>query len=447
MQNNVKIKKQIAKLEKEKNKPNYKAYPVVLVIMIALVHLLDTYATDICTKVQSLYVNDFFVIGKGMTFESGLQKATIITTIGYVFTVIGPFYKALMDKIGRKPIFIINTAGMAVGMLFCWFSPNFIVFAIGQLCIVFFTMHDMQMLYIYEVAPSKWRSTLYFACKFIGVFGTIAIPLMREKFVQADGSGWRNVFIIPAVIGFVIFLMSALFMKESPIFIENRLNNLKNTEIEKENKKEIKTGIFPAIKYIFTHNQLKWLAVCIMVICTSMYAISMYYESYLSTVMTTQEVTGALYLQPIAMSVVYLSAGFISDKFGRKPASVVYSITAILGFVIFFILSEKNASPTAVGIMLGIYLGSFWNVTDLNGMMFSESAPTELRGSIMGTQALLLGVGTAVSLVLCMVLLSFIPLKTVMLSVGIPGLAIGSILTIAKLKETKGTDLTSVKYE
>lgn len=447
MQNNIKTQKQITKLEKEKNKPNYKAYPIILIIMIALVHLLDTYATDICTKVQSLYVNDFFVIGKGMTFESGLQKATIITTIGYVFTVIGPFYKALMDKIGRKPLFIINTAGMAFGMLLCWFSPNFIVFAIGQLCIVFFTMHDMQMLYIYEVAPSKWRSTLYFACKFLGVFGTIAIPLMRDKFVQADGSGWRNVFIIPAVIGFIIFLMSAMLLKESPIFIENRLNNLKNIETETENTKEIKTGIFPAIKYIFAHKQLKWLAICIIAICTSMYAISMYYESYMSTVLTTQEVTKALYFQPIAMSVVYLLAGLISDKFGRKPASCIFSVAAIIGFIAFFVLTERNAPPTAVGIMLGIYLGSFWNVTDLNGMMFSESSPTELRGSIMGTQALLLGVGTAVSLVLCMVLLSFIPLKTVMLIVGIPGLAVGSFLTITKLKETKGTDLSSVKYE
>lgn len=447
MLKDTKIQKQITKLEKEKNKPNYKAYPIILVILIALVHLLDTYASDVCTKVQSLYVNDFFVIERGLSFESGLQKATIITTIGYVFTVIGPFYKALMDKIGRKPIFIINTAGMALGMILCWFSPNFIVFAVGQLCIVFFTMHDMQMLYIYEVAPSKWRSTLYFACKFLGVFGTIAIPLMRDRFVQADGSGWRNVFIVPAVIGFVIFLMSAMVLKESPIFIDNRLNYLRNVGNKTEKQQEIKTGIFPAIKYIFTHSQLKWLAICIMVICTSMYAISMYYESYMSTVLSTEDVTKALYLQPIAMSVVYLLAGFISDKFGRKPASCIFSVTAVIGFIVFFVLTEKQVSPIYVGIMLGVYLGSFWNVTDLNGMMFSESSPTELRGSIMGTQALLLGVGTAVSLVFCMVLLSFIPLKTVMLIVGIPGLVIGSILTMIKLKETKGTDLSAVKYE
>lgn len=444
---NRNIKKQIATLEKEKSRPDYKAYPIILVIMIVLVHLLDTYATDVCTKIQSLYVNDFFVRGMGTTFENGLQKATLITTVGYVFSVIGPFYKALMDKVGRRPIFIINTAGMAAGMLLCRFSPNFIIFAIGQLLIVFFTMHDMQMLYIYEVAPSKWRSTLYFSCKFIGVFGTVAIPFMRDRFVQSDGSGWRNVFTVPALIGFVIFIVSAIFMKESKIFINNRLDNLKNIESGTEKTNEIKTGIFPAMKYIFTHGQLKWLAVCIITVCTSMYAISMYYESYMSTVLSTEDVTRALYLQPIAMSVVYLSAGFISDKFGRKPASCLFSILAVLFFAAFFVLTERNASPTVIGITLGIYLGSFWNVTDINGMMFSESSPTELRGSVMGVQALLLGVGTALSLVLCMAFLSFMPLKAVMLFVGVPGLLIGSVFTVWKLCETKGIDLSSVKYE
>ncbi|MGN1202899.1 MAG: hypothetical protein ACI4RF_06345, partial [Eubacterium sp.] len=88
MPNSNKLQKQITKLEKAKAKPVRKAYPFILAMLIVLVHLLDTYATDICTKVQSLYVNDFFVLGKGMTFENGLQRATIISTVGYAFTVI-----------------------------------------------------------------------------------------------------------------------------------------------------------------------------------------------------------------------------------------------------------------------------------------------------------------------------------------------------------------------
>jgi|GEM_PF-4243618 len=116
----------------QRQKPAPKWYPFALVALIVLVHLLDTYATDVATKVQSLYVNEFFVRGQGLSFEAGLQRATLISTMGYAFAIVGPFYKALMDKIGRRPIFIINTAGMALGMLLCWYAPNFYLFAAGQ---------------------------------------------------------------------------------------------------------------------------------------------------------------------------------------------------------------------------------------------------------------------------------------------------------------------------
>lgn len=448
MNRETKRRKQIAHLQKIQAKPDYKAYPFILFLMIVLVHLLDTYVTDVCTKVQSLYVNDFFVVGKGMTFESGLQRATIITTVGYVFTVIGPFYKALMDKVGRKPIFVINTAGMALGLLLCFFSPNFIVFALGQLCIVFFAMHDMQMLYIYEVAPAKWRSTLYFTCKFLGVFGTVAIPFMRDRYVQPDGSGWKNVFLLPAILGFAVFLFAAILMRESPIFLETRLKTLTDRKTAaKTEEKQVKTGIFPAIKYIFTHKQLKWLAVSIVCISTSAYAVSMYYESYLSTAYSTEQVTRALYFQTVAMSVLYLIAGLLSDKLGRKTASCIFSFTTLAGFVAFLICVQKGVSPTVAGILLGAYLGSLWDVTDLNALMFGESAPTEIRGSVMGAQVLLYGVGTAISLVLCMVLLSFLSIQTVMLTLGVPGLVLGSVFILTKLKETKGVSLSEIQYQ
>lgn len=446
-----KEEKQLRKLRAAAAKPAGRWYPIILVIMIALVHLLDTYASDVVSKIQSFYVNDFFVAGKGISFESGLQKATLISSVGYLFLIIGPFYKSLMDKVGRRPIFIINTAGMALGMLLCYFSPNFIVFAVGQMCIAFFTMHDMQMIYIYEVAPNKWRSTLYFICKFIGVFGTLAIPLLRDRFIAEDGTGWRKVFLIPAAVGLVIFVLSAIFMRESDIYVESKIKELETpAEIRAQQKaenNEHKTGIFPAIKYIFKNKQLRWLTISLIVICTSTFAVTGYYESFLSTVYSVKEVNAALYLQPFAMAVMYLISGFLSDLIGRKKASVVFAFTAVAGFAAFMLASSSGVSPYISGALLGCYLGSFWNVTDLNGMMYAESCPTKIRGSVMGVQAIMLGVGMAVSLIACTVLLSFAQLGTVLLAVGVPGLVIGTVILIAKVKETKGADLSKIEFE
>lgn len=444
-----KKEKQLERLKAAAARPVAKWYPVILVIMIGLVHLLDTYASDVISKIQSFYVNDFFVAGKGISFESGLQKATLVSTAGYLFMIIGPFYKALMDKVGRRPIFIINTAGMALGMLICYLSPNFIVFAIGQMCIAFFTMHDMQMIYIYEVAPNKWRSTLYFICKFIGVFGTLAIPFLRDKFIAEDGTGWHNVFLIPAIIGVVIFILSLVFMRESDVFVKSKIEELeKPVEIRnKQKNNEQKTGIIPALKYIFKNKQLRWLTISVIAVCTSTYAIVGYYESYLSTVYTVKEVNSVLYLQPFAMAVMYLISGFLADLIGRKKASLIFSGTTIATFIAFMLCAKSGVSPYIVGSLLGCYLGSFWNITDLNGMMYAESCPTKIRGSVMGVQAIMLGVGMAVSLVACTILLSFAQLENMLLIVGIPGLVIGTVILLAKVKETKGADLSKIEFE
>lgn len=504
---------QLLALERQLNRPVPKVYPYVLVVLIVLVHLLDSYASDVVAKIQSLYVNEFFVVGRGLTFEAGLQSATLISTLAYVFVMVAPFYKSLMDKIGRRPFFVFNTLGMGLGMLCCFFSPNFYVFAAGQVLISFFVMHDMQMIYIYEVAPAKWRSTLYFLCKFIGIFGTMAIPLFRDLYVAEDGTGWRQVFLIPVFACAAIFLISALLMRESDVFLKNRVQALRaesapneegaaaEKETVKEEMQELenagvipatdaavvaeaveeaaadvleiateselaqeiaeveggespilqkqtahKTGIVPALKYVFSHNALKWLAITLIVTCTAYYAITMYFESFMSTTMSTTTVTNALFYQPIATGVVYLFTGFISDGLGRKKAIVIFSALCVVAFALFLAGVVKGFPPVVVGLSLGVYLGSFWNVTDINGLMFAESAPTELRGSIMGVQALLLAVGTAISLVCCMVLLTFLPLAAVMLIVGLPGLVAGAVLTMLKLKETKGADLSKIEY-
>ncbi|MDR2201295.1 MAG: MFS transporter [Clostridiales bacterium] len=438
--------RQMQKLQKRLAAPALRWVPAALVALIALVHLLDSYATDVCAKVQSLYVGEFFVRGD-VPFETGLQKATLISTIGYSFMAIGPFYKALMDKVGRRPIFLINVAGMAAGMLLCFVSPNFYVFAAGQMCIMFFTMHDMQMIYVHEGAPPRWRSTLYFLCKFLGVFGTLTIPLLRDRFVRPDGSGWRGVFLLPSLVGLAIFLSAIPLLRESDVFARSRLAALQSKSSAPEKTKDKKSGIGSAFRYIFRQKQLKWLAVALPVTCCSMYALIFYYESFLSTVYATKEVTAALYAQPFTMAGLYLISGFLADSIGRKKTTVVFVFVTVAGFIGFLLLTRSGVSPVIPGLLLGCYIGGFWNITDLNGMMFAESSPTEIRGSVMGVQTILMGIGTAVSLILCMVLLSFMPLGAMMAAVGLPGVIAGGIVTLSKCKETKGTDLEKIAYE
>ncbi|MBO5936327.1 MAG: hypothetical protein J6Q79_01785, partial [Clostridia bacterium] len=123
--------RELRKLKTRQSRGNYAGYFGMLLFLVAFVNILDEVTSNLSVSVQSSFVTEFFVnreiFGKTYTFEEGLSLHTSISIISYVFGVITPFYKALADKWGRKPLFAISTIGMSIGLFTIYFSPNYIV--------------------------------------------------------------------------------------------------------------------------------------------------------------------------------------------------------------------------------------------------------------------------------------------------------------------------------
>ena len=117
--------RELKKLTARRNKGTYAGYFAVLLFLIAFVNILDEVTSNLSVSVQSSFVTEFFVgkglFGKTYTFEEGLSLHTSISVISYVFGVITPFYKALADKWGRKPLFVLSTLGMSIGLFIIYF--------------------------------------------------------------------------------------------------------------------------------------------------------------------------------------------------------------------------------------------------------------------------------------------------------------------------------------
>ena len=116
-----KEKKQISKLSKMQNRSAGSKYFLVLLMLIAVVNILDEVTSNLTVTVQSSFVTEFFVnnpfMGKFYTYEEGLAFHSGIGVFTYVLGIFTPFYKALADKLGRKPLFVMSTLGMAIGLL------------------------------------------------------------------------------------------------------------------------------------------------------------------------------------------------------------------------------------------------------------------------------------------------------------------------------------------
>jgi MFS family permease len=126
------------------------------------------------------------------------------------FSLLSLFYKPLADRYGRKIFLIINTLGMSAAMFVIFLSGNLYLYLAGVCIMSFFIPHDMQVVYIMESAPPKYRATMYSIVKAIATFGIMLVPLFR-RILMTEASEWRMVYLVPAVLGMVISFIALIF--------------------------------------------------------------------------------------------------------------------------------------------------------------------------------------------------------------------------------------------
>ncbi|MBO5896675.1 MAG: MFS transporter [Clostridia bacterium] len=329
----TKEKKELSRLNKIQSKGSSGKYFFILIFLIAVVNILDEVTSNLTVTVQSSFVTEFFVnnpfMGKYYSYEDGLAFHSGIGVVTYVFGLFTPFYKALADKWGRKPLFALSTLGMAVGLLVIHLSSSYIMFLVGFAIISFFMGHDIQIIYILEEAPHKHRAKLYSFLKGFGFLGVILIPTLRDILMGDDATKWREIFLVPALIGFVAVLLVILLAKDTKVFVSERIEYLSRPLEERVREKELKkqqkeaqrnqSGVFNGVKYIFSNKDTKMLIISHIIFDSAMPAIALYFESSMHRAgMSTADITKALFMVPVIYATVTLLSGFIADKLGRK---------------------------------------------------------------------------------------------------------------------------------
>lgn len=454
--------RELQKLEQIKKKGRYHGYFWILFVIIILVNMLDEVSSSTGGTVTTNIIEEFFVnnpfMGKYYTLEEGIAMNSALGAVTGIIAMLAPFYKVLGDKIGRKPLFIISTLGMALGMVLVYFSKNYIVYLIGATFISFFLGHDMQILFVLEEAPADKRTTLYSVAKSLGIFGTLAIPILRNFLMGNDGSKWRNIYGIPGFAGVLFVILILLFVKETSVFIHQRTEylsvpraqrleqeRLAKQKAKEEKKASRKAGIIPAIKYIFSRKQLTVLMISQIIFCSAMIGMSSYYQPIMNDAgMSTAQITQALVAYPIVFGTLTMISGFISDKFGRKKTISGFAIVALVAYVAFLIAAYQGVNAVIVGVFYGLYIGSYWIGKDYIEIMMTENTPTDIRASVMAGGNIVYLAGTALGYMIILVGIQFLPLWIPCLITIVPGLIVSIILITTKVKETKGIDYASI---
>ena len=456
----LKEEKEISRLKKIQSKGNSGKYFLVLLMLIAIVNILDEVTSNLTVTVQSSFVTEFFVdnpfMGKYYNYEDALAFHSGIGVFTYVLGLFTPFYKALADKWGRKPLFVMSTLGMSLGLLVINLSTSYIMFLVGYAIISFFMGHDIQIIYILEEAPSKHRAKIYSFLKAFGILGVILIPALRDMLMGDDSTKWREIFLVPAVIGLVAVVLVTLFAKDTKVFVNERLEYLsrpiEQREAEKQLKKQQKqaqrnqSGVFNGVKYIFANKDTKILIISHIIFDAAMPAIALYFESSMHRAgMSTSSITKALFMVPVVYATITFLSGFIADKLGRKTTVTGFSITCVTGYILFVAGILCGWNPYLVGAFAGLYQGSYWIGRDYMNVMMTEKVPTDIRASVVGAEGLLVIIGLAVGYILTIAGITIMPIWWACLAVSIPAVSIAAIMFTLKVKETKGAVLEEIE--
>ena len=438
---------EIQKWKKEQQKPEYKGYMAVLIVMVALVHLLDEYASSASGAIQSSIINDLFVNQMGVDYKTGLSLMSIVSLLTLLASLMASVFKSMSDKYGRKPFFVISALGMGAGMLLCAVAPNAPVYFLGRTVVGFFTATDFQVLYIMEVSPDKKRGVFYSVTKAIGTVGIVLIAVMRGTFLSVDATNWRMIYLVPALAGLILGIIALVASRETKVFMARRIETLeqelKADDVKVAAKKD-KSGMIAGFKVIVKSREMRNQMIATCLFMCGMMAFTGYYESIMTMGgMSTDAVTQALFFYPIAWAVLLFISGFISDKMGRKFTVILFGVIALACQIGFILGSESGMNPILVGLLLGGAIGSYWTSNNTITMMTSEIAPTRLRASIVSVNAVIILVATLVSTTVYAMLVAMIPLKSLCLWGGVITLGAGMLFLALTTKETAGMELDS----
>lgn len=448
--------REMRRLSKEKARPKGKFYIWYLIFFLCLVYIVDEVATGLHNGIMNEAVNEFFVIGDNIDAErsNGVGSFSMMEMFANVFLVIGFFYKALADRYGRKPFLIANTIGMVGGLLLCLWSPNLVTYILGFCVIRFFVTPDEQIVYIFESSPKDKRASIYSAVKGISELGLLLIPLGRKLFINnVTGEGWRYVFLIPACIGALVSFCLCFFARETDPYIESRMAYLnlpieerEKIASEKKDQSKKQGGFFSAVKYGWSGKQLRWIFIVTIIFTLSRVITSEYGPILESFNYGAEARTNAYFMYPITAAAVVFAYGFLSDKVGRKITSITLLSITIVALGLFVLGGYLKLSEWALGLLLGLFLGAYWSNGDTLILMTGESAPTNLRASVMSAQTMFYGIGMVVSQGIGTVVFKFCHLSTAYtgifcIVIAIPCFVLSLIFLMSKVKETKGASV------
>lgn len=360
----------------------------------------------------------------------------------------GPIGGYMADKIGRKPMFIVDLAIFLVGS-----AAQFFVAEAWQLFVIRLVMgmaigadYAIGWPLLAEFSPAKLRGKLLAfqeVAWYIGYLGSYALGYWMASALSAD---WRVILGMSTVPSLIVFLLR-LGTPESPRWLMSKGRIEEGLAIAKEYMEESdvlemtneKSGKTSFRKLFSPQYRNSTIFVCMFWVCnvTPYFAIATFAPIVLESLGVEDGLSGALLLNGVVVA-GSLVAMFLIERVGRRKLSIPPMWIAAVSLVVIGLFS--HVSP--IVILVCFITFSFFNAisTALTGVYPGEVFPTEIRGAGVGFGTAVSRIGAAAGTFLLPMSISGLGIGiTMMMAAGI--CVLGAVISQYLAPETMGMSL------
>jgi len=329
-------------------------------VVAALSTVVEWYDFTVYLYLTTVLARVFFSGGSG-----GVLSVLATFALAYLLRPLGALvFGVLGDRHGRRPVLLVSMAAMAAATLATAALPTHAqvgvlapVLLVVLRCFMALSVggeYTGILTYLLESSPDGRRglvTSLAASASEVGALLAVAVSAVLTTTLEPatlDSWGWRIAFLIGGLLA-VTVLLARSTLPETPVFTQVRAGQRQRPGLA-----EVWRGV--------TENKSAVLRTfAISALCSVAYYVGIVYvPTYLSTVRGYSEAT-ALQLGTAAAVVVVIAspvAGWLSDRFGRRPVLTVLAVaSALLPVGMFAVLAGAPVAAVLAAAMLLALLG------------------------------------------------------------------------------------------
>jgi MFS family permease len=389
----------------------------------------------------------FVILSIAHTFAATLGQVVSIAAWFLLATGVGGLLLGnLSDRIGRKRALLVSVLTYATGTLLCGFAHSVTELSMYRFAVGVGVggLWSAAVALVGEVWPASSRAKAMALMQTGWSAGSLLAAVFAWTLLDASyPASWRHLFIVSAIPAYGVALLILVFVKESPVWLENRefLRNNKN-----------KVGLLQIFKGDLRNTTLLALAISIL----GMYGywiIMTFTPTYLQSVLHVRIDQAPVFLvwTGLGATLGYVLYGELAERVGRRRAFAAFFLGIALAVPIFaygarmiplqdgrFAWTTGNIAVIGgLSALLGFFTGYFSGF----GAWYAELFPTSVRSTAAGFCFNFGRVGAIAGIKLVPMLIPVLGFTLTYCMASITYLCAAAL--VFTLRETQGAQLTS----